>query len=77
LDLAKLISDLQRERDQLGRAITALLGSASSQRVKKRVGRPKRTTSKKRKSGGLTAEGRRRLSLAMKKRWAEGKMKGK
>jgi hypothetical protein len=77
LDLAKLISDLQRERDRLGQAITALLGSASSQRVKMRVGRPKGSTSKKRKSGGLTPEGRRRLSLAMKKRWAEGKMKKK
>jgi hypothetical protein len=77
LDLAKLISDLQRERDRLGRAITALLGSASSERFKKRIGRPKGSTRKKRKSGGLTPEGRRRLSLAMKKRWAEGKMKGK
>jgi len=26
--------------------------------------------------GGLTPEGRRRLSLAMKKRWAERKKKG-
>jgi hypothetical protein len=77
LDLVKLISDLQRERDRLGRAITALLGSAPPQRVKKRVGRPKGKTSTKRKRGGLTPEGRRRLSLAMKKRWAEGKMKGR
>ena len=30
-----------------------------------------------RRFGGLTPEGRRRLSLAMKKRWAEGKMKTK
>lgn len=77
LDLAKLISDLQKERDRLGRAITALLGSASSQRIKRRVGRPKGSMSKKRKRGGLTKEGRRRLSLAMRKRWAEGKMKRK
>jgi hypothetical protein len=38
---------------------------------KKRVGRPKGTTMKKRKRGGLTPEGRKRLSIAMKKRWAE------
>jgi hypothetical protein len=77
LDLAKVISDLQKEADRLGRAIAALLGSASSQRVKRRVGRPKGKTPKKRERGGLTPEGRRRLSLAMKKRWAEGKMKAK
>jgi hypothetical protein len=31
---------------------------------------------KARKRGGLTPEGRSRLSLAMKKRWAERKKKG-
>ena len=77
MDLAKLISDLQKERDRLGRAITALLGSASSQRVKRRVGKPKGKYVEKAQDGGLTPEGRRRLSLAMKKRWAEGKMKRK
>ena len=75
LDLDKLVSDLAKERDRLGRAIAALLGSASAALSgggkKKRVGRPKGTTSKKRKRGGLTAAGRKRLSVAMKKRWAE------
>jgi hypothetical protein len=42
---------------------------------KKRVGRPKGSSTKKRKRGGLTPEGRRRLSLAMKRRWAERKKK--
>jgi hypothetical protein len=81
LDLAKIASDLTKERDRLSRAIAALLGSASSvlSPGKKRIGRPKGSApkGKKRKRGGLTPEGRRRLSLAMKKRWAEGKMKGK
>jgi hypothetical protein len=79
LDLAKIVSDLKKERDRLHRAIAALLGSALSPSRKKRVGRPKSspTKGKKRKRGGLTPAGRRRLSLAMKKRWAEGKMKGK
>jgi Spy/CpxP family protein refolding chaperone len=31
---------------------------------------------KKRKRGGLTPEGRKRLSIAMKKRWAERRKKG-
>jgi hypothetical protein len=80
LDLAKVVSDLTKERDRLSRVIAALLGSVSSPvspGAKKRIGRPKGSTTKKRKRGGLTPEGRRRLSLAMKKRWAEGKMKRK
>jgi hypothetical protein len=77
LDLAKIVSDLKKERDRLSRAIGALLGSALSQGGKERRGRPKGSTSKKRKRGRLTPEGRRRLSLAMKKRWAEGRMKRK
>ena len=80
MDLDKLVSDLAKERDRLGRAISALLGSAgaalSGDGRKKRVGRPKGTTTKKRKRGGLTPEGRKRLSIAMKKRWAERRKKG-
>jgi hypothetical protein len=78
LDLATIVSDLSKERDRLSRAITALIKSASSvwsPSGKKRLGRPKSSATKKRKRGGLTPAGRRRLSLAMKKRWAEGKMK--
>ena len=76
MDLDKLVADLAKERDRLGRAISALLGSAGAALSggggkKKRVGRPKGTTMKKRKRGGLTPEGRKRLSIAMKKRWAE------
>jgi hypothetical protein len=77
LDLAKVVSDLKKERDRLGRAIRALLGSASSPGGKKRVGRPKRSTTKRKKLGGLTPEGRKRLSLAMKKRWEERKKSAK
>jgi hypothetical protein len=83
LDLSKLVSDLKKERDRLSRTIAALLGSASSALSSggKNRGRPKGSTTKgkKRKRGGLTPAGRRRLSLAMKKRWAERKkkMKGK
>ena len=75
MDLTKIVSELTKERDRLSRAIAALLGSASSQGDKKRIGRPEGSMTKKRKRGGLTPAGRRRLSLAMKKRWAEGKMK--
>jgi hypothetical protein len=80
LDLEKLVADLAKERDRLGRAISALLDSAGSalsgRGRKKKIGRPKGSTTKKRKRGGLTPEGRKRLSIAMKKRWAERKKKG-
>jgi hypothetical protein len=72
LDLDKIVADLKKERDRLGHAITALLGSAMGT-TKKRAGRPKGSTSKGKKKGGLTAAGRKRLSIAMKKRWAERK----
>ena len=79
MDLDKLVADLAKERDRLGRAISALLGSAGSASSggggKKRVGRPKGSATKKSKRGGLTPEGRRRLSIAMKKRWAERRKK--
>jgi hypothetical protein len=77
LDLDKLVAELKAESDRLGRAIAALLGSAlSGVGKKKRVGRPKGAKSKGRKRGGLTPEGRRRLSIAMKKRWAERRKAG-
>ena len=81
MDLEKLVSDLAKERDRLGRAISALIGSAGAALSggggrKKRTGRPKGTATKKRKRGGLTPAGRKRLSIAMKKRWAERKKKG-
>jgi hypothetical protein len=77
LDLEKLVAELREESDKLGRAIAALLGSALSPAGKKTgPGRPKGSTSKKGKRGGLTPEGRKRLSLAMKKRWAERRKMG-
>jgi len=76
LDLDKLVADLKEESDRLGRAIAALLGSALSGGGKKRVGRPKGVTLKRRKRGGLTPEGRKRLSIAMKKRWVERRKMG-
>jgi hypothetical protein len=76
LDFDKLVADLKKERDRLGSAITALLGSVTSGGGKKAAGRPKGKTSKGRKRGGLTPAGRKRLSIAMKKRWAERRKKG-
>jgi len=73
LDLQKILSELKAERDRIVRAIEALGGIASSSPVtKKRAGSAKASG---RRRGGITPEGRRRLSEAMKKRWAERRKK--
>jgi hypothetical protein len=72
LDLQKIVSDLTVEKDRIVRAIEALLGSPSKRGPKKGI---KRHRAAGRRKGGITPEGRRRLSLAMKKRWAERKRK--
>jgi hypothetical protein len=74
LDLERIVADLKQERDRISRAITALEGANSLRTAKKTsVATPRPSASKARKHGGLTPEGRSRLSLAMKKRWAERK----
>ena len=70
MDLNSIISELKSEHERLGRAIAALLPSVA---VGTR-GRPRKAGRLVRK-GGITPEGRRRLSLAMKRRWAKRKMK--
>lgn len=72
LDLQKIVSDLRAEKDRIVRAIEALLELPSKRGPKKGV---KRGRAMGLRRGGITPEGRRRLSLAMKKRWAERKRK--
>ena len=72
LDLDKIVSDLTAEKDRIFRAIEALLQAPSKRGPKKGV---KRQPAMAQRRGGITPEGRRRLSLAMKKRWAERKRK--
>jgi hypothetical protein len=77
LELERIVADLKQERDRLNRAIEALEGAGST-RVAKQSGAAMAASMKVlqgKKRGGLTAEGRRRLSLAMKRRWAERKKK--
>jgi hypothetical protein len=68
LDLDKIVSDLTAEKDRILRAIEALLQWPSKRGPKKSV---KRQRAMGQRHSGITPEGRRRLSLAMKKRWAE------
>ena len=76
LDLNRIITELKTERDKIGRAINALLEDAKVAVS----GTFRRAGARKRRRGGITAAGRRRLSQAMKRRWAErriGKTTGK
>jgi hypothetical protein len=79
LDLERIVTDLKQKRDRLSRAITELEGTNPSRIVRKTVAaipRPPTPAATGDKRGkGLTPEGRRRLSLAMKKRWAERRKK--
>jgi len=66
LDLNSIIAELKTERDRIGRAVAALLEEAKVVvSGRRKPGRPGR------RPGGITAAGRRRLSEAMKRRWAE------
>jgi hypothetical protein len=72
LDLNAIVSELKSERDRIGKAIAALLEGAGLSTAAKSVakrGRPKGRT------GGISAAGRKRLSEAMKARWAARKVK--
>jgi hypothetical protein len=74
LDLKRIIADLKQERDRINRAIAALEGTNPTRVPEKAsVATPRPPAMKATKRGSLTPEGRRRLSLAMKKRWAERK----
>jgi hypothetical protein len=77
LDLARIIADLKQERERISRAIAALEGSASTLGEKKVDGAAQGgPASEGKQRRGITPEGRRRLSLAMRKRWAERRKKG-
>jgi hypothetical protein len=66
VDLAGIVGELKKERERLDRAIAALGGVITG---KTNVGPRKRR--------GMTPAARKRLSVAMKRRWAESRKKGK
>ena len=78
MEIDKIVADLKKERDRLASAIAALVGVGSTATGKRRGRKPGRkaaaTTTKRR--GGISKEGRKRLSELMKKRWAERRKKG-
>jgi hypothetical protein len=78
VDLASIVTELKQKRDRLNRAIAALEESDSSGLVpKRRVAAPVNATHNGKGPGrNLTPAGRKRLSEAMKKRWADRRKKG-
>ena len=77
MEIDKIVAELSRERDRLVRAISALVGAGSA--PKGRRGRkpgPQPGAMKRKRRGGISKEGRKRLSELMKKRWAERRKKG-
>jgi len=76
MNLGQIVSELKKERDDLNRAIAALEGIGGGRSPKGKISEKASTaqTSTKRRRG-LSAAGRRRISEAMKKRWAERKSK--
>lgn len=86
MDANSILEELKQQKARLERAIAAL-DESPTRRVsvaRKTVGRkaavaaapaPAAAAAKGKKRGGMTPEGRKRLSLAMKKRWAERRKK--
>ncbi len=84
MDANSILEELKQQKARLDRAI-AVLDEAPMRRVsvaRKMVARkavvavaPAPAAAKGKKRGGMTPEGRKRLSLAMKKRWAERRKK--
>jgi hypothetical protein len=73
LDTQRIVSELKAERNRLDKAIAALDGANSARAVATNVS-AKNDAAPARKRHRLTAAGRKRLSMLMKKRWA-GKRK--
>ena len=74
MDIQSIVAELKGELVRIGEVIGLLEANAP---VKKRVGRPPKSAAPKveteRRGHGLTPAGRRKLSQAMKQRWANRK----
>jgi hypothetical protein len=73
LDTGRIVAELKRERDRLSQAIAALEGQSPN--ATKRNAVPHRAARTKKRRDRLTAEGRKRLSDLMKRRWVEKRKK--
>jgi hypothetical protein len=75
LDTQRIVSELKAERNRLDKAITALDGTNTTGATVSKNATSMDGAQAPRKRHHLTAAGRRRLSMLMKKRWAERRKK--
>jgi hypothetical protein len=75
LDIQAIVKELKRERDRLNRAIAALEETEPSPAPRRSSAAAKPPAPPAKKVDRLTPAGRKRLSDAMKKRWAEKRKK--
>jgi hypothetical protein len=68
VDLQRIVSELKKERDRIDRAIVALEDGVITAKQSKTASTPGVT--RKSRKRRLSAAGRKRISEAMKKRWA-------
>jgi hypothetical protein len=71
MDTKRILAELKSERARLDRAIAAITGISSDGESRSAKSAPKK------RRGGISAAGRKRLSMLLKRRWAQGKMKGR
>jgi len=76
MDIDSVVAELRNKADSISRALAALSGVGTTPRRKRSVRTAKRGKSRAKRRGGLTAAGRKRLSMLMKKRWAARKKAG-
>jgi hypothetical protein len=74
VDTQQIVSELKAERSRLDRAIAALDGGNTARSIPAKTEPSSKGASSSRKHH-LTAAGRKRLSILMKKRWAEKRKK--
>ena len=70
MNLEQIVADLKKERDRMAAAISALEGGTSPVATRKTP-----APGRRKRRHRLTAAGRKRLSDAMKKRWAQRRKK--
>ena len=73
MNITKIMTELESERDRISRAISALEAVNSTGR--QRAGRLPKAAATRRRRGRMSAAARRKLSRLLKQRWAQGKMK--
>ena len=74
MDTQRIVSELKAERNRLDKAIAALDGANTTGALAS-LAHSRKAAQAPRKRHHLTAAGRKRLSMLMKKRWAEKRRK--